>query len=148
MREKGLSAKALAEKCSVSAQTVNNWRNGTMPNDDALPKLADALDLSVSEILAGEIKAIDDKAGGRLEKKIKSLSLTTGASLCIIIGLMMMFVVMYVTCTINLLFGEVLEHSVGHFAWVVVSAAFAFGGAYLAISGLRTAEKAESQQTR
>lgn len=114
MREKGLSAKALAEECSVSAQTVNNWRNGTMPNGDALPKLADALDLSVSEILAGEIKAIDDKAGGRLEKKIKSLSLTTGTSLCIIIGLMMMFVVMYVTCTINLLFGEVLEHSVGY----------------------------------
>lgn len=148
MREKGLSAKALAEECGVSVQTVNNWRNGTMPNDDALPKLADALDLSVSEILAGEIKAIDDKAEGRLEKKIKSLSLTTGTSLCIIIGLMMMFVVMYVTCAINLLFGKVLEHSVGYFAWVVVSAAFVFGGAYLAISGLRTAEKAESQQTR
>lgn len=147
MHEKGLSAKALAEECGVSVQTVNNWRNGTMPNDDALPKLADALALSVSEILAGEIKSIDDKAEGRLEKKIKSLSLTTGTSLCIIIGLMMMFIALYVTCTINLLFGEVLEHSVGYFAWIIVSAASAFGGAYLAISGLRTAKKAESQQT-
>ena len=148
MHDKGLSAKTLAEKCGVSVQTVNNWRNGTMPNDDALPKVADALDLSVSEILAGEIKSIDDKAEGRLEKKIESLSLTTGTSLRIIIGLMMMFVALYVTCTINLLFGEVLEHSVGYFAWIIVSAASAFGGAYLAISGLRTAGKAESQQTR
>ncbi len=148
MHEKGLSAKTLAEKCGVSVQTVNNWRNGTMPNDDALPKVADALDLSVSEILAGEIKSIDDKAEGRLEKKIESLSLTTGTSLRIIIGLMMMFVALYVTCTINLLFGEVLEHSVGYFAWIIVSAASAFGGAYLAISGLRTAGKAESQHSR
>lgn len=148
MYEKGLSAKTLAGECSVSVQTVNNWRNGTMPNDDALPKLADALDLSVSEILAGEIKPIDGKAEGRLEKKIKSLSLTTGTSLCIIIGLMMMFVALYVTGTINLLFGAQLEHSVGYFAWVVVSAASAFGGAYLAISGLRAAEKTGSQQAR
>lgn len=83
MHEKGLSAKGLAEKCGVSVQTVNNLRNGTMPNDDALPKLADALDLSVSEIFARKIKSIDDKAEGRLEKKIKSLSPTTLTSLYI-----------------------------------------------------------------
>lgn len=148
MREKGLSAKALAEECGVSVQTVNNWRNGTMPNDDALPKLADTLDLSVSEILAGEIKAIDDKAEGRLEKKIKSLSLTTGTSLCITIGLMMMFVVTYVTCTISFLFCGWLEHSIGYFVWVMLSAVFLFGGMYLFFSGLRTVKKAESQQTR
>lgn len=148
MREKGLSAKALAEECGVSVQTVNNWRNGTMPNDDALPKLADALDLSVSEILAGEIKAIDDKAEGRLKREIKVLSRMMGTSVRIIIGLMTMLVASYVTGTVNLLFGAQLGHSVGYFAWAVLSAVLVFGGAYLVISGLRVAEKTGSQQAR
>lgn len=125
----------------MSVQTVNNWRNGTMPNDDALPKLADALDLSVSEILAGEIKAIDDKAEGRLKREIKVLSRMMGTSVRIIIGLMTMLVALYVTGTINLLFGAQLGHSVGYFAWAVISAVLVFGGAYLVISGLRVAEK-------
>lgn len=127
MHEKGLSAKGLAEKCGESVQTVNNLRNGAMPNDDALPKLADALDLSVSEIFARKIKSIDDKAEGRLEKKIKSLSLTTLTSLYIIIGLMTMFDVTYMTCTINLLFFGELEHSIGYFVWMILSAVFLFG---------------------
>ena len=50
-------------------------------------------------------------------------------------------------CDVHMLFGAELEHSVDYFAWTVVSAVSAFGGAYLAISGLRTAKKAGSQQT-
>lgn len=98
-------------------------------------------------MLTGKRQLLDNKAEGRVEKKINALSFTTGTSLCIVIGAMMMFAAMYVTCTINMLFGAELEHSVGYFAWTIVSAVSAFGGAYLAISGLRTAKKAGSQQT-
>lgn len=147
MHEKDFSAKELAGKCGVTEQTVNNWRNGTIPKN-ALKTVAGVLDLSIEELLSGQRQALDHKAEGRLEKKIDTLSLTTGTSLCIIIGAMMMFVALYVTCTVNLLFGEELRHSFGYLVWTVDSAASAFGGAYLAINGLRTAQKAGSQQTR
>lgn len=147
MRAKDLSAKELADECGVTEQTVNLWRNGSIPKR-SMKKVASILDLSIEELLSGKRQPLDNKAEDRVEKKINTLSLATGTSLCIIIGLMMMFVALYVTGTINLLFGAQLEHSVGYFAWVVVSAASAFGGAYLAISGLRAAEKTGSQQAR
>ena len=141
MCAKNLSAKELADACGVSEQTVNHWRNGSIPKS-SMKKVASSLDLSIEELLTGKRQLLDNKAEGRVEKKINALSFTTGTSLCIVIGAMMMFVAMYVTCTINMLFGAELEHSVGYFAWTVVSAISAFGGAYLAISGLRTAKKA------
>lgn len=147
MCAKGLSAKDLADACGVSEQTVNLWRNGTFPRN-SMKKVASILDLSIEELLAGKRQPLDNKAEGRVEKRINALSFTTGTSLCIVIGAMMMVVALYVTCTINLLFGTELEHSIGYFAWIVVSSVLAFGGAYLAISGLRTAKKAGSQQTR
>lgn len=146
MLEKGLTAKKLADECGVTEQTVNNWRNGTIPKS-SLKTVAEVLDLSIEELLTGHLQTLDGKAESRLERKIKALSHTTGASECIVIGLMML-VAWYVTGTINLLFGEVLEHSVGYFVWVVLSAVFVFGGAHLVISGLRKAEKTGSQQTR
>ena len=148
MRKKKIKARDLAKECGVTVQTVNNWRNGGMPNDEVMPKVANVLGLSIEEILEGRRQTLDAKAEGRLEKRINALSLTTGTSLCIIIGAMMMFVALYVTCTINLLFGDELRHSTGYFAWIVVSAVSAFGGAYLAISGLRTTQKAGSQQAK
>lgn len=147
MLEKGLTAKKLADECGVTEQTVNNWRNGTIPKG-SLKTVAEVLDLSIEELLTGRLQTLDGKAESRLERKIKALSHTTGASECIIIGLMMMFATMYMTCTINLLFSSELEHSIGYFVWVVLSAVFVFGGVYLFISGLRTAEKTGSQQTR
>ena len=141
MCAKNLSAKELADACGVSEQTVNHWRNGSIPKS-SMKKVASILDLSIEELLTGKRQLLDNKAEGRVEKKINALSFTTGTSLCIVIGAMMMFVAMYVTCTINMLFGAELD-----FAWTVVSAVSAFGGAYLAISGLRTAKKAGSQQT-
>lgn len=147
MLEKGLTAKKLADECGVTEQTVNNWRNGTIPKS-SLKKVAEVLDLSIEELLTGRLQTLDGKAESRLNGKIKALSRTTGISVCITIGLIMMFVAMYVTCTVNLLFGGTLEHSIGYFVWVVVSAVFVFGGMYLTISGLRTAKKAGSQQAR
>lgn len=147
MLEKGLTAKKLAEECGVTEQTVNNWRNGTIPKS-SLKTVAEVLDLSIEELLTGRLQALDGKAESRLERKIKVLSRTTGTSACIIIGLMMMFVALYITGTVNLLFGAQLEHSVGYFAWAVVSAVFVFGGAYLVINGLRVTEKTGSQQAR
>ena len=147
MCEKDLSAKDLADACGVSEQTVNLWRNGTIPKR-SMKKVASILDLSIEELLTGKRQPLDSKAEGRVEKKINALSFTTGTSLCIVIGAMMMFVALYVTCTINLLFGDELRHSTGYFAWIVVSAVSAFGGAYLAISGLRTTQKAGSQQAK
>ena len=147
MSAKGLSAKDLADACGVSEQAVNLWRNGTIPKS-RLKEVASILDLSVEELLSGKRQPLDSKAEGRVEKKIKTLSLVTGTSLCIIIGAMMTFVALYVTCTINLLFGSELEHSLGYYAWIIVSAISALGGAFLMINGLKTADKTESQQIR
>lgn len=40
---------------------------------------------------------------------------------------MTMFDVTYMTCTINLLFFDELEHSIGYFVWMILSAVFLFG---------------------
>ena len=147
MCAKDLSAKELADECGVTEQTVNLWRNGSIPKR-SMKKVASILDLSIEELLSGKRQPLDNKAESRLEGKINTLSHVTGTSACIIIGLMMMFVTMYTTCAINLLFDSELEHSIGYFVWVLLSVVFAFVGVYLTISVFKTAKKAGSQQAR
>ena len=132
--KKGFTASKLAGELGVTPQTVNNWRNGTMPNDQIIRE--------------GRPQTLNSGAEERINKRIKSLSFTTGATICIIVGVMMAFVSLYVTCSINMLFGGELDHSFGYYAWTMVSTVSAFGGAYLAISGLKSAKKEESQQKR
>lgn len=54
-KEKGLTQKELAEKVYVSVQAVSKWELGkNFPDLALMEPLAEALDLTVSELLAGE----------------------------------------------------------------------------------------------
>ena len=54
-KEKGYTQATLAEILSVSNRTVSKWENGDgYPDITILPDIADALDVSVDELLAGE----------------------------------------------------------------------------------------------
>lgn len=54
-KEKGLTQKELAEKVYVSVQAVSKWELGkNFPDLPLMEPLAEALDLTVSELLAGE----------------------------------------------------------------------------------------------
>lgn len=54
-KEKNLTQKQLAEKLFVSDKTVSKWEcGGSMPNVALLIPIADALDITVTELLKGE----------------------------------------------------------------------------------------------
>ena len=54
-KEKDLTQAALGEKLGVSNRTVSKWENGDgLPDVSILPQLADALDITVDELLRGE----------------------------------------------------------------------------------------------
>lgn len=64
-KEKGLTQEAFAEKIHVVRQTVSKWETGmAVPDADALCRIADALEVSVSQLLgrSEEEKPTDDKA--------------------------------------------------------------------------------------
>ena len=48
----------VAEKLQVSFQAVSKWENGTLPNVEMLVELAELLEVSVDEILAGKEKTM------------------------------------------------------------------------------------------
>lgn len=147
MTEKGISSKEMAEKYGVTPQTVNNWRNGKITNNaDLLKRVSSDLDLSINEILAGEQQAIDDKAEKRINAKISTLTFNTATSIAIVIGAMMVFVAIYVSCTINLLFSDYAMPSLGYIFWVLVSLFCVGGGIFLMFWGLHVAKKNESRQ--
>ena len=54
-KEQNLTQKELAEKLGVTFQAVSKWENGRgMPEISVLAPLAEALDVSVNELLCGE----------------------------------------------------------------------------------------------
>lgn len=59
-KERGLTQEALAVKLNVVRQTISKWENGTaVPDADTLCRIAEALDVSVSELLGSATN--DDK---------------------------------------------------------------------------------------
>lgn len=55
-KSKGLSQEALATKLNVVRQTISKWEKGlSVPDTDILQKLADVLEISVSELLGEQI---------------------------------------------------------------------------------------------
>ena len=54
----GLSQEELAEKVNVSRQTLSKWENGqSVPDAQLLLRLAEILDVPVSELLGGPVEA-------------------------------------------------------------------------------------------
>ena len=71
LREKRtLTQKELADKIGVSHKTVSKWETGKgLPDITLLEPLAGALGVSVSELLAGEVRTNTNRAGNMLRSK-------------------------------------------------------------------------------
>ncbi len=60
-KQKGFTQEELAIKINVVRQTVGKWEKGlSVPDADILAKIADVLEVSVSELLGGNIKEEND----------------------------------------------------------------------------------------
>lgn len=61
-KSKGYTQEELAIKINVVRQTVSKWEKGlSVPDADVLSKIADVLEVSVSELLGAEIKEAQNK---------------------------------------------------------------------------------------
>ncbi len=61
-KRKGFTQEELAIKAHVVRQTVSKWEKGlSVPDADALQKIAEALDVSVNELLGADIKEESNK---------------------------------------------------------------------------------------
>ena len=57
-KQKGFSQEELAARLHVVRQTVSKWEKGrSVPDADALIRLAEVLEVSVSELLGAKIKS-------------------------------------------------------------------------------------------
>ena len=55
-KERGLTQEALAVKLNVVRQTISKWEKGTaVPDADTLCKVADELEVPVSELLGNSL---------------------------------------------------------------------------------------------
>lgn len=60
-KEKGMTQEMLAEQLGVTRQAVARWETGlSVPDADLLVKLADVLEVSVAELLGGNIHNNED----------------------------------------------------------------------------------------
>lgn len=56
-KKKGLTQQQLADKLNLSNKTISKWESGSgSPDISNLPPLADVLDVSVDELLRGELR--------------------------------------------------------------------------------------------
>ena len=61
-KTRGMSQEEMAVKLNVVRQTVSKWEKGlSVPDADMLSKLADVLEINVSELLGSEIKEETNK---------------------------------------------------------------------------------------
>lgn len=106
-KERGLTQEALAVKLNVVRQTISKWENGTaVPDADTLCRIADALDVSVVDLLgapanedkmdmtaiAKSLAEINEQLAIRNRRSNKILK----AVLWIVIGLLLLITIMIV----------------------------------------------------
>lgn len=73
-REKGMTQKQLAEKLYLSNKAVSKWERGlSMPDIAVLEPLADALSVTVTELLHGERDAVQSASNDMTEEEIQCL---------------------------------------------------------------------------
>lgn len=57
-KQSGITQEQLADKLGVTAQAVSKWENGSYPDGDLLPKIADIFDVSIAIFTAEERKGV------------------------------------------------------------------------------------------
>ena len=87
-REKGMTQEDLAERLSVSRQTVSKWENGEcMPDADKFIRLADILEISLDELVGREAEPSVCPAPEQPKPGKKLRRLLAAAAACLVIGL-------------------------------------------------------------
>lgn len=90
---KGMTQNDLAEKLFVSRQTVSSWENGrTQPDIDFLEKLAEALSVSIEELIYGEKPKLVDDGKNEKARKTMMIIFSVLASLLVSVGGVLVFV--------------------------------------------------------
>ncbi len=104
-KEKGLTQAHLASKLFISEQMVSNWENGKkLPEQNVIPLLCKALDISVCELLSA--KRLEDDYGYKSSAEEHLLELVSTKKKARIGGLMsaiclsFLFLVSFVMCFI------------------------------------------------
>ena len=78
-QELGLTQKQLAERLNVSDRTVSKWERGAgFPDVSLLEPLADALDLSVLELIHGKRMAPEEQPSPEAERSARSAAYELG----------------------------------------------------------------------
>ncbi len=98
-KERGMTQEELADRLSVSRQTVSKWENGDcMPDADKFIRLADVLDISLDELAGREVEVEPivlpapevPKPGKRLRR------ILIAAAACLAVALVCFFLGRYV----------------------------------------------------
>lgn len=91
--EMGMTQAELAEKVGVSDKTVSKWEKGyTVPKSIVFAKLADALEISVTELFDGERKEKVEPVN-HVQKKRYSPLIIAGIFVIIIASLLIYFLI-------------------------------------------------------
>ena len=68
-KEAGLTQEQLASKFGVSAQAVSKWENGSFPEGDLIPKIADLFHVSIDYLYGRE-----ERNAGAEEQLVRELT--------------------------------------------------------------------------
>ncbi len=94
--ESKLTQDTLAEKISVTRQTVSSWETGrTQPDVEMLELLSNALGVSIEELIYGEKHKVGLEPRTTDNRKIITVILASLGSLLTVVGLIIMFVVIW-----------------------------------------------------
>ena len=71
-KQKGLTQEELAIRLHVVRQTVSKWESGrSVPDADSLAKIADALDVPISDLLGTDIPSNEPKSNEIVDQLIR-----------------------------------------------------------------------------
>ena len=90
-KERGMTQEELADRLSVSRQTVSKWENGEcMPDADKFIRLSDILEISLDELAGREVEVepvvLPAPEVPQPGKKVSSRIAALAAVLCLLIG--------------------------------------------------------------
>ncbi len=94
--EANLTQDALAQKISVTRQTVSSWETGrTQPDVEMLEQLSNALGKSLEELIYGEKHKVGFEPQKTDNRKIIAIILASLGSILTVLGLIIMFIVIW-----------------------------------------------------
>lgn len=107
-KRKGLTQENVAEALNVVRQTISKWEKGiSVPDADMLIKLAEILDVSVSELIGSDVadEKNEDMIAVELARVVKQLASRNRRSKkvlkCVLIFLIILLLFFVFLCVIN-----------------------------------------------